>query len=182
MYSCYSVGPKKAINLAPLFEDIWTTFFSAQCVGSLLPTKQLHTKQLHTSQLHTKQKKLHTTLAYPGFYIGGMLDSMHAKRTYYQATPIFIDHTHQFKADTPIRGVHYQESNLLSLAFQVQEAPRRAGKWLLMNQLAITKLDLAVLSPNNSLSQYLQIYEQLLNVSMNLRIHHCTKQKTQRNN
>ena len=42
-------------------------------------------------------------LTYPEFYIGGVLDSMHAKCVQkFAATPTFIDHTHQFKADMPI--------------------------------------------------------------------------------
>ena len=56
------------------------------------------------------------------------------------------DHTHLFNATIPISRCVL----LLSLDFMVQEAPRHAG----IDELASDyKLNLSVLSPNNSLRQ-----------------------------
>ena len=105
----------------------------------------------------------------------GVLDNMHAKHAqkFLRPRPLLSTTSTILRPPRPFRDVRYQESNSLSLGSGVQEAPRRAGEWLLMNQLAITKLDLAFLYLNNGLRQQLLIEvwisEQLLNVSLRLR-------------
>ena len=88
----------------------------------LFESNALIGQYLNSSRVTFPKHLAQATLAYPGFYIGGcLIVCMRSAREKFADTPTFIDHTHQFKANTPTSRCALSK---IKLTFIGLEGPR----------------------------------------------------------